>query len=112
MQVLIIYLQYNFIASKLPLNWPTGLINFVGGIQIFFTSGEGIFSLDCLLQVLNFRVWGLRESARLSRAVPTSTARPLLHGIRRSSRCSGVCDGRSRGVNTLSLSPQSCQYTA
>jgi hypothetical protein len=52
MQVLIIYLQYNFIASKLPLNWPSGLINFVGGIQIFFTSGEGIFSLDCLLQVL------------------------------------------------------------
>jgi hypothetical protein len=50
-QVLIIYLQYNFIASKLPLNWPTGLINFVGGIQVFFTSGEGIFSLDCLLQV-------------------------------------------------------------
>lgn len=52
MQVLIIYLQYNFIASKLPLNWPSGLINFVGGIQIFFSSGEGIFSLDCLLQVL------------------------------------------------------------
>lgn len=52
MQVLIIYLQYNFIASKLPLNWPRGLINFVGGIQIFFSSSDGIFSLDCLLQVL------------------------------------------------------------
>lgn len=67
-QVLIIYLQYNFIASKLPLNWPTGLINFVGGIQVFFTSGEGIFSLDCLLQVLGFRVAG---SACLPQAVPS-----------------------------------------
>ena len=46
-----IYLQYNLIASKLPLDWPRALINFIGGIQIFFTSGEGIFSLDCLLQV-------------------------------------------------------------
>lgn len=43
--------RYNLIASKLPLNWPTGLLNLIGGIQIFFTSGEGIFSLDCLLQV-------------------------------------------------------------
>ena len=51
MQVLVIYLQYNLIASKLPLSWPQGLLNFIGGIQIFFTSGEGIFSLDCLLQV-------------------------------------------------------------
>ena len=50
-QVLVIYLQYNLIASKLPLNWPRGLLEFIGGIQIFFTSGEGIFSLDCLLQV-------------------------------------------------------------
>ncbi len=50
-QVLVIYLQYNLIASKLPLNWPQALLSFIGGIQIFFTSGEGIFSLDCLLQV-------------------------------------------------------------
>ena len=72
-QVLIIYLQYNFIASKLPLNWPTGLINFVGGIQIFFTSGEGIFSLDCLLQVLlGFRLQGLL--AFLRQRLPAAAA--------------------------------------
>ena len=50
-QVLIIYLQYNYIASKLPLDWPRGVEDLAGSIQIFFGSGEGIFSLDCLLQV-------------------------------------------------------------
>ena len=49
-QVLIIYLQYNYIASKLPLNWPKTVLDFAGVIQIFFGNGEGIFSVDCLLQ--------------------------------------------------------------
>ena len=49
-QVLIIYLQYNYIASKLPLNWPKTVLDFAGIIQIFFGNGEGIFSVDCLLQ--------------------------------------------------------------
>jgi len=48
--VLIIYLQYNYIASKLPLNWPKTVLDFAGIIQIFFGNGEGIFSVDCLLQ--------------------------------------------------------------
>ena len=49
--MLIIYLQYNYIASKLPLNWPKTVLDFAGIIQIFFGNGEGIFSVDCLLQV-------------------------------------------------------------
>ena len=49
-QVLVIYLQYNYIASKLPLNWPKTVLDFAGIVQIFFGNGEGIFSVDCLLQ--------------------------------------------------------------
>ena len=48
--MLIIYLQYNYIASKLPLNWPKTVLDFAGIVQIFFGNGEGIFSVDCLLQ--------------------------------------------------------------
>ena len=48
--MLVIFLQYNYIASKLPLNWPHGVLDVAGAVQLFFGSSEGIFSVDCLLQ--------------------------------------------------------------
>jgi hypothetical protein len=49
-QPLILFLQYNYIAARLSLSFPEWLDNIAGAVQLLFSSGSGVFSLDCLLK--------------------------------------------------------------
>ena len=98
--MLIIYLQYNYIASKLPLNWPKTVLDFAGIIQIFFGNGEGIFSVDCLLQA---------RSAHVARCCILKTM-VQLHGglVAVSRRCilavpSDLCDVLDSRIQSTAL---------
>lgn len=52
-----LYLQYNYISTKLGISWPEWIYSTLTSIQLLFGSGSGgVFSLDCLFKSGNVPV--------------------------------------------------------